>query len=104
MQNTARTKPGSSVWAPRLAIGSRVAAAVFGGYGLASLASIALAALMPGGRADGVLGAIQVSFAIYAAAVLWVFSARTAARAWVGLLVPAVLLGAFASIHLSAAG
>lgn len=96
MQKTATTKAPSRTGAPQLAIASRAAAAIFGGYGLASLASIVLAALLPGGRADGVLGATQLSFAIYVAAVLWVFSARTATRAWVGLLAPAALLGALA--------
>lgn len=98
MQKSVITKAPRSVWVPQLAIASRVSAAIFGGYGLASLASIALAAVLPGGRADGVLGAIQSSFAIYAAAILWVFSARTATRAWVGLLVPTALLGALAWI------
>lgn len=89
-------KAPNRTWASRLAIASRVAAAVFGGYVLAVVASIALASVLPGSRADRVFGAIQLSFAIYTGAVIWVFAARTATQGWLGLSVPAALLGILA--------
>lgn len=70
---------------------SRIMAAVFGGYALAALASVAAVAL-PIARSQAVLTGMLASFAIYAGAVVWVFAVRSARRAWVGLLVAAVPL------------
>lgn len=70
---------------------SRIVAAVFGGYALAALASIAPLAL-PVDVPQAVLSGMLVSFAVYAAAVVWVFAARSAARAWAGLLAAALPL------------
>lgn len=76
---------------------SRIAAAVFGGYALAALASVAALAL-PMSKPEAVLTGMLASFAVYAGAVVWVFAVRSARRAWVGLLVAAVplLLAAWA--------
>lgn len=79
--------------ASSLPIAARIAAAVFGGYALAHTLSIALAAALPMPRAEAALFAIQGSFLIYTAAVLWAFAARSALTAWLGLLVPAGLAG-----------
>lgn len=76
-----------------LAIGARVAAAVFGGYALAHTLPIAVSAALPVDRADATLTAIQTSFLVFTAAVLWAFAARSAFAAWMGLLAPAVLAG-----------
>lgn len=70
---------------------SRVIAAIFGGYGLANCLSILLAYLLPLPQSDGVLVGIQTSFAIYTIAVIWVFAAKTATKAWLGLFVPSVV-------------
>lgn len=70
---------------------SRIVAAVFGGYALAALASIAPLAL-PVDVSQAVLSGMLVSFIVYAAAVIWVFAARSAARAWAGLLAVALPL------------
>ena len=67
---------------------SRVVAAVFGGYALATMLPILLSRLMPMPKAEAVITAMLLSFAIYACAVLWVFAARTASKAWRGLLIP----------------
>jgi hypothetical protein len=64
----------------------RLIAAIFGGYFLAALASAAVLAL-PMNKGQAVLTGMLASFAIYAAAVIWVFAARSAGRAWAGLLV-----------------
>lgn len=65
---------------------SRLIAAIFGGYFLAALASVAVLAL-PMNKGQAVLTGMLASFAIYAAAVIWVFAVRSAGRAWVGLWV-----------------
>lgn len=79
-----------------VAVASRCLAAALGGYAVANTCSIALAALLPLPRADAALVAVQVSFALYAAAVLWAFAARSALSAWIGLLVPAGAAGLLA--------
>jgi len=77
----------------RLGVASRALAAIGGGYAVAALATAVLAILLPMTRADAVLAATMLSFAIYACAAIWVFAARTALRAWAGLAMPAALLG-----------
>lgn len=77
----------------RWGVASRALAAIFGGYSLAHAVPILLAALLPLARADAVLLAIQLSFAVYAGAALWAFAARSAWSAWKGLLVPTALCG-----------
>jgi hypothetical protein len=64
----------------------RLTAALFAGYAAASGIAIGLAVLLPGGKAEAVLAGTLLSFALYAAAVIWAFAARSAGRAWCGLL------------------
>ncbi|MGD9758890.1 MAG: DUF3649 domain-containing protein [Comamonas sp.] len=71
----------------RWSVASRVVAAALGGYALASAATVLLALLWPVPRAQGVLWATMLSFAIYAFAVIWVFCTRSATRAWAGMAV-----------------
>jgi hypothetical protein len=70
---------------------SRIVAALFGGYALAALSSVAVLAL-PMSKPQAVLTGMLASFAIYAAAVIWVFAVRSALKAWVGLVIVAVPL------------
>jgi hypothetical protein len=70
---------------------SRILAALLGGYALAALSSVAVLAL-PMSKPQAVLTGMLASFAIYAAAVTWVFAVRSALKAWVGLIVVAVPL------------
>jgi len=70
---------------------SRIVAALFGGYGLGALTSVAALAL-PMARSQAVLAGMLASFVVYTAAVIWVFAVRSALRAWVGLAVAAALL------------
>ena len=65
---------------------SRIVAALFGGYALAALASVAVLAL-PISKPQAVIAGMLASFAIYAGAVIWVFAVRSALRAWLGLIV-----------------
>ena len=71
---------------------SRIVAAIFGGYALAALTSVAALAL-PMARPQAVLTGMLASFVVYTCAVIWVFAVRSARRAWAGLLVAAVPLG-----------
>ncbi|WP_235907600.1 DUF3649 domain-containing protein [Siccirubricoccus phaeus] len=73
---------------------SRTLAAVVGGYAVGALVSVACALLLPMPRAEAVLTGMMLSFAAYAGAVLWAFAARSAWRAWAGILLPALLLAA----------
>lgn len=70
---------------------SRIVAALFGGYALAALSSVAVLAL-PISKPQAVLTGMLASFAIYAGAVIWVFAARSALKAWTGLIVVALPL------------
>ena len=83
---------------------SRIVAAVGGGYALAALTSVAAVAL-PLAKTEAVLAGLLASFVVYTAAVIWVFAARSARRAWAGLLIAALplLLAAWPVWHAGAA-
>ena len=76
----------------RLMVASRILAAVVAGYALASAISILLALIWPAPKAEAVLASTMLSFAIYAAVVLWVFATKSVIRAWVGLLIPLAII------------
>lgn len=79
----------SIVGAYRWRVTSRLLAALLGGYLLANAAAVLLARLLyriAMSRADGVVTAVMISFLIYVGAVVWSFAARSATRAWLGLL------------------
>lgn len=80
----------------RLAVASRSVAAVFAGYGLATASGICLALFLPMSRSEAVLTGVMVSFLVYLCAVLWAFACRTALQAWLGIGVPALVLGGLA--------
>ena len=71
---------------------SRVAAAIFGGYALTSAIVIFLGAVLPLPKGQAVLAGSLASFAVYTAAIVWVFAVQDNRRAWLGLLLPAVVL------------
>jgi uncharacterized membrane protein len=77
---------------------SRIVAAALGGYLLTSLIVIALAQLLS--RAFGMLPAAAVlsatlgGFVVYTVIVCWAFSTRSATRAWLGVMLPSLALGA----------
>lgn len=72
--------------AHRLAVLSRTLAAAAGGYALMIAFDAALTLLLPIARRSAFLYAVQAGFLIYTLAIIWAFSARTATRAWLGLL------------------
>ncbi len=88
--------PGNVV-SHRLGVLSRVLAASLGGYVVTALISAVLALALPllsaASRADAVMVATMLSFAVYTVVAIWVFCARSALRAWVGLAGVAVFAG-----------
>lgn len=90
---------GNAALMYRLGVASRTVAAIVGGYALSALAAAALALYLPTTRAEAVLSGTMAAFVIYPGAVMWVFAARTAARAWLGLLLACLLPGALLALH-----
>ena len=84
----AATKPS------RLAIASRAIVAIGGGYGLAAGTTVALALALKSTapREEAIMLATMPSFLVWAGAVVWSFSARTAWGAWRGLLIAGSLV------------
>ncbi|MDI1331180.1 DUF3649 domain-containing protein [Pseudomonas sp.] len=82
----------------RLAVTSRVLAAVLGGYIVAALASVSLSSWLPMARAEAVVTGMISSFLAYLIAVLWCFACRSAWRAWFGLIVASLLLAAVSGL------
>jgi hypothetical protein len=92
-----------STRADRWSVASRTVAAVVGGYAFTSLLVIAISVLLPRfgiDQAETLFAATMASFLIYAVAIMAVFQARTATRAWMGLLLfsiaPAIIVSVFA--------
>lgn len=83
----------------RMSVASRVVAAILGGYALTALATMALAIFLPMPKAEASMAATLLSFLIYTCAVIWVFATRTATRAWVGIVAPALVLGALLGLQ-----
>ncbi|UVE17863.1 hypothetical protein NVV93_00225 [Pseudomonas sp. LS44] len=75
-----------------LALLSRVAAAIFGGYALTAASVIFLSALIPLPKSQAVLAASLASFAVYTAALVWAFVAERLGILWLSLLLPAAVL------------
>lgn len=76
----------------RLAVTSRSLAALLGGYLLASMASVCIALLAPLPRVDAVITGMMLSFVFYLLAFIWCFACRSAWRAWLGVLLPSLVL------------
>ena len=52
-----------------------------------------LSAVLPLSRAEAVLTATLSAFVVYTCAVVWVFAVQDLRRAWLGMLLPAILCG-----------
>jgi len=74
---------------------SRIVAALFGGYALGALASVAALA-WPVSRPQAILTGMMLSLWVYAGAAIWVFAARSATRAWAGIALCALPLSGLA--------
>ena len=90
------TVPAKARAGYRLGVAARAVAAIGGGYGVSALCATVLALWLPGGRAEAALTATMASFVVFVCAVMWVFAARTALRAWIGLALPAAVLALMA--------
>ncbi|MEI2416851.1 DUF3649 domain-containing protein [Orrella sp. JC864] len=96
-------RPSASGAAYRWQVFSRVLAAGLGGYAAASAATALLALLWPLPPAHAVLASTMLAFVWYAAAVIWVFSVRSAARAWLGMAGASLALGAMCVLAMGGA-
>jgi hypothetical protein len=76
----------------RWSIAARVLAALVGGYALAYGCTAFLSVYLPLARPDRVTFASLLSFAIWTAAVIYVFAARRARHAWLWLVGLTLLL------------
>ncbi len=78
----------------RWAISSRALAAILGGYALAAGVNVALALTLKnsGPKEEVIMLATMPAFLVWAGAVVWVFSARTAWRAWAGVAIPGAVV------------
>ena len=88
----ARTGAGSSRPATGGAVVSRTLAATVGGYAFASLCAVLFALVLPTSRAEAVQTGMLASAPIWIAVWIWVFSVRTACRAWLGVGFGSLLL------------
>ncbi|WP_066520074.1 hypothetical protein [Sphingobium cloacae] len=88
----------------RLAVWGRIVTAVPLGYAATSLLVMALARLIPGDRAQATVLATLLSFAIYAALIVYVFAASSARKAFAVTLALAVLGGGIAWLSISTGG
>lgn len=77
----------------RISVAVRVLAAILGGYALAAQGTVCIALLLRTLPDEAVIAGMLASFAIYAAAAVWSFAARSAARACAGLFCAVALLG-----------
>lgn len=76
----------------RYAIAGRISAAVLGGYALAFGFTAFFSAYLPLARPDRVVTASLLCFAVWVAAVIYAFGARSALRAWLVIAGLAALL------------
>ena len=86
----------------RLQVFSRIVAATVGGYALASAATVLLTLLWPLPKGQAVLAANMLSFVWYTIAVMWVFSTKSATRAWVGMVLPTALIAVLSAVLMPA--
>lgn len=85
-------------WRYRGAVASRAVAALGGGYLLASALGGAIGAylqpVLGDSRAEAAITGVMAGFVAYVIAFMTAFATRSAWRAWVWILGPALLLGA----------
>jgi hypothetical protein len=78
-----------------LGVLSRSIAAIVGGYVLSNLLATLTSYLLPMPAVDSVLLSLQLSFLFYSIIIIWVFSAKTAGKAWLGLLIACAISSIF---------
>ncbi|MFY0640475.1 MAG: DUF3649 domain-containing protein [Bermanella sp.] len=70
---------------------SRAIAAIVGGYALSNILAIFISYVLPMPTADSVLLSLQLTFLFYSLVIIWVFSTKTASKAWLGILIACVI-------------
>lgn len=80
----------------RWAVLSRVLAATVGGFMIAGLSVPVITGLLPGPNELATYGAMLLSFTVWLIAVLWVFTASNATRAWAGTTATIIALAMLA--------
>tara|TARA_A100000171_G_scaffold47967_1_gene54760 strand:- start:708 stop:1013 length:306 start_codon:yes stop_codon:yes gene_type:complete len=75
----------------RWEIASRALLAIVGGYAISALYAASFSLVFPSYKVQAVLGATMFSFTVYCVVVIWAFSARSLARAWLVAGMMAVL-------------
>jgi len=88
----------------RLDVAVRALAAIGGAYGVTWLAVTAFALTLPGRDVDVVIAATLLGLAIFPIATMWSFAARSALRAWGGLLLAALLCAAVIGLQRAIGG
>ncbi|NRA55846.1 MAG: DUF3649 domain-containing protein [Gammaproteobacteria bacterium] len=73
------------------AICSRAFAAIIGGYVLSNLLSIVLSYLLASPNGSGVITGMLVSYLIYAAIVMWVYSVASLRQVWRSIILVSVV-------------
>ena len=81
-------------WGARADVTVRIIAAIPLNYGLTSLLTVLLARVLPGGPAEASLGAMTLSFLIFAGLALAAFAVRSAPRLIGAMLLAAAATGA----------
>lgn len=95
-----RKGPKGPTLRQRLDVAARAVAAIIVGYVFAALSTAVLARLLPGGAEEATIAATLLSFAVYAAVVIWAFADPKTWRVWLGLAVGCAALGAVLWISL----
>lgn len=72
-------------------VASRVFAATIPGFVITNAAAILLSFLLPGDKISGVANGMIMSWAIWTAIIIWIFSVRRLRTVWLGLLAMAVV-------------
>ncbi len=85
-------KPLASPPGQTLALLSRVAAAILGGYALTCASVIFLGAILPLPKPQAVLASSLASFAVYTAVIVWVFATPNLRRIWLVLAIASLVL------------
>lgn len=91
-----KTKAAGVPLSYRLAVTSRILAAALGGYLVAVLASLCVSWGLPMARLQAVMTGMMISFVVWLLMVIWCFACASATRAWFGVGLSALLLGALA--------
>lgn len=89
-------RKGRNGWAYRANVTLRLLAGTVGAYGVAALASMALARILPLSRVEAVTTATMIAYLVMPGVTIWAFLARGPWRALAGVVLAALVLGGIA--------